>query len=475
MNLLNRVMSYDKTKNENQENCNCAECLGNAEISEKREIAWDFKYADDFLTKIENYRLMCREYKILNTMNLEYWYKDVKTKNFIWKSLHVHGDKYIYHKSIYVKSKEKLLIECRVEGHEPFPQRVNDHLNGHGCKLCGIKIAHDKTRMTLKEFIEEANQVHGEGRYDYSEVKYVNYKTEVWIICHKHDEPYRFPQKPSDHLRGEGCFLCGVKIAHEKQKLTLEEFIEKANEVHGIGRYDYSKVKYVDSYSDVIIICHKHDEPYEFKQNANSHLQGSGCRLCAIEQCKLLLKMTKEEFVERAIEIHDDLYDYSKVIYEGYDIKVQIICKKHNRPFEMTPHSHLMGSGCPLCCSSKGETAVRNWLIENEIEFEEQKRFNDCRNIRPLPFDFYTPQYNLCIEFDGKQHFIPTDFKSNSTEEEKLKYFELVQMRDSIKTDYCKNNNINLLRIKYTENIEEKLTEYFQNHAIIKELNLFDL
>ena len=79
--------------------------------------------------------------------------------------------------------------------------------------------------------------------------------------------------------------------------------------------------------------------------------------------------------------------------------------------------------------------------------------------MRPLPFDFYIPQYNLCIEFDGKQHFIPTDFKSNSTEEEKLKYFELVQMRDNIKTDYCKNNNINLLRIKYTENIEEKLSE----------------
>ena len=104
------------------------------------------------------------------------------------------GDKYIYHKSVYVKSKEKLLIECRVEGHEPFPQSPNDHLRGHGCKLCGIKIAHDKTRMTLKEFIEEANKVHGEGRYDYSEVIYEGNKIYVWIICHEHDEPYRFPQ-----------------------------------------------------------------------------------------------------------------------------------------------------------------------------------------------------------------------------------------------------------------------------------------
>ena len=456
MNVLNRMMSYDKTKNENQEQCNCAECVSveNVDVSEKREIVGNFKYADDFLIKVENYRMICREYKILNTINTEYWYKDVKTKNFIWKSLHVHGDKYIYHKSVYVKSKEKLLIECRVEGHEPFPQRPNDHLNGHGCSDCsGTK------KMTKETFIEKAIKIHGLGRYDYSEVEYVNVMTNVLIICHKHDSPYRFPQTPNCHLDGEGCPLCA-----KTKKLTLEEFIEKANKKHGVGRYDYSKVNYVDNRSDVIIICHNHDEPYEFKQNANSHLQGSGCRLCAIEEGKLFLKMTKEKFIERAIKIHSNLYDYSKVIYKGYDSKVQIICKKHNRLFKITPHRHLQGQGCPLCYSSKGETAVRNWLIENKIEFEEQKRFKDCKNIKPLPFDFYLPQYNLCIEFDGKQHFIPTDFKSNLTEEEKLKSFELLQIRDNIKTDYCKNNNINLLRIKYTENIEEKLIEYFKNH-----------
>lgn len=395
MNVLNRMMSYDKTKNENQEQCNCAECVSveNVDVSEKREIIGNFKYADDFLIKVENYRMICREYEILNIMNLEYWYKDVKTKNFIWKSLHVHGNKYIYHKSVYVKSSEKVAIECK-NGH-CFPQTPRDHKQGHGCKFCGIKLAHDKTKMTLEEFIEEANKIHGEGRYDYSEVEYVNNKTEVWIICHKHDKPYKFPQKPYAHLDGEGCSLCGYMIRYEKQKLTLEEFIEKANEVHGIGRYDYSKVNYVNYTTPVIIICLNHDKPYEFPQ---------------------------------------------------------------------TPRDHLSGCGCSLCCSSKGEIAIQNWLIKNKIEFEEQKRFNDCRNIKPLPFDFYLPKYNLCIEFDGEQHFIPTNFRPNSTKEEKLKYFELIQMRDNIKSNYCKNNNINLLRIKYTENIEEKLTEYFQNH-----------
>ena len=395
MNLLNRMMSYDKTKNENQENCNCAECLGNAEISEKKEITCDFKYVDDFLIKVENYQLMCKEYEILNTMNLEYWYKDVKTKNFIWKSLHVHGNKYIYHKSVYVKSKEKLLIECRVEGHEPFPQSPNDHLNGHGCKLCGIKTLSEKQKMTLKEFIEEANKVHGKGRYDYSKVNYINMNTEVIIICPNHDKPYEFPQKPRDHLQKRGCPICGRKVAIEKHRLTLQEFIERAYKKYGIGRYDYSKVKYTTMNTIVCIICPNHDEPYEFWK---------------------------------------------------------------------TPHNHLNGVGCPLCNESIGNNKIRMFLINNNIKFENEKTFDDCEYIKQLRFDFYIQRYNLCIEFDGEQHFEKVNWDGKMTDEEMEENLKLNQFRDQIKNDYCKNNGINLLRIRYDEDVEEKLIEYFKNH-----------
>ena len=405
MNLLNRMMSYDKAKIENQEKCNCAECLGNAEISEKKQIACDFKYVDDFLIKVENYRMRCRENEILNTINTEYWYKDVKTKNFIWKSLHVHGDKYIYHKSVYMKSKEKLLIECR-NGHEPFPQSPNDHLNGHGCKLCGIKTLSEKQKMTLKEFIEEANKVHGVGRYDYSKVNYINYSTEVIIICPNHDTPYEFPQTPRDHLQRKGCPICGRNVALEKHRLTLQEFIERAYKKYGIGRYDYSKVKYTTMNTLVCIICPNHDEPYEFWK---------------------------------------------------------------------TPHNHLNGVGCPLCNESIGNNKIRMFLINNNIDFETEETFDDCEYIKQLRFDFYIQQYNLCIEFDGEQHFEKVNWNGKMTDEELEENLKLNKLRDQIKNDYCKNNNINLLRIKYTENIEEKLSEYFQNHGIIKELTLFNL
>ena len=464
MNVLNRMMSYDKTKNENQEKCNCAECIGNAEISEKTEIIGNFEYADDFLIKVENYRMMCREYEILNMMNLEYWYKDVKTKNFIWKSLHVHGDKYIYHKSVYVKSKEKLLIECR-NGH-CFPKTPNDHLNGVGCSHCS-----GKRKLTTETFIEEANKIHGFGRYDYSKVKYVNNYTEVIIICPNHDVPYEFPQKPNDHLQGHGCKICGNIHCHEKQKLTLEEFIEKANEVHGIGRYDYSKVNYVNYSTTVNIICPNHDEPYEFPQTPNDHLDGHGCPLCGGTK-----KLTLNEFIERANNVHGfGRYNYSKVNYIDYSTEIIIICPIHG-DFPQTPSDHLNGKGCSVCNKkSKGEIIIRRFLINNNIEFEREKRFSDCRDKKPLPFDFYLPKYNLCIEYDGIQHFNPSSFAyKQTTEKEKLENLQYIQKHDQMKNDYCKKNGIVLLRFNNLKTVEQELAEYFQNHGIIEQ-TIFDL
>ena len=101
------------------------------------------------------------------------------------------------------------------------------------------------------------------------------------------------------------------------------------------------------------------------------------------------------------------------------------------------------------------------YLENNDIKFERQFKFDNCKYKHHLLFDFYIPIYNLCIEFDGEQHFRKTKWGKNVTNEEAEKQLKLNKIRDSIKTKYCKNNNINLLRIRYDENVEEKLNEYF--------------
>lgn len=103
------------------------------------------------------------------------------------------------------------------------------------------------------------------------------------------------------------------------------------------------------------------------------------------------------------------------------------------------------GHGCPACSISKGEKVIRLYLENNNIEFIQEYRFDDCRYKKPLPFDFYMPDYNLCIEFDGEQHYKAFDYFGGE------KYFKLTQTRDKIKNKFCKDNNVNLLRIPYYE------------------------
>ena len=459
MNLLNRVMSYDKTKVGNQESCNCVECVGINDVSEKKEIVGNFRFADDFLRKIENYRMMCREKELLTIINLKYWYKDKKTKTFIWKALHIHGDKYDYSNVKYIKSMMPVEIICRVEGHEPFPQTPSNHLTGRGCKKCGFETLATERRVTLEEFIERANETHGLGRYDYSKVNYLNMNTEVIISCPNHEKPYEFPQKPIVHLNGSGCPKCANKKRADELRITTEEFINQSNIIHNY-KYDYSKVNYIDYDTEVIIICPKHGD---FKQTPHGHLSGHGCQTCAREYTGLCNKSNLEEFKKNGNIVHGKgTYDYSKVNYINNQTEVIIICPIHG-DFPQTPANHLQGEGCPSCRESKGEMKIRIFLTNNDIQFEREKRFEDCRHKKPLPFDFYLPRYNLCIEFDGKQHFMPTSFNflEKENDDKKLKNLKQIQFHDQIKNEYCKNNGINLLRIRYNENIEEKLTRYF--------------
>ena len=447
MNLTNRIMSYDKTKIKNQENCNCEECVSvETPKSENQTVEYP-KLSEEEIERIISER---------------YSDKDGKTKTFIRKALRKHGDRYDYSNVVYTKSDVDVEIICRVKGHEPFLQKPNKHLYGQGCRVCGIEKRANKQRITKEEFIEKANEIHGFGRYDYSKVEYVNNYTEVIIICNNHDEPYEFPQTPSNHLIGKGCSICGIKKCAENRKSSKgSKFIERARKIHK-NKYDYSKVNYIKATIEVIITCPKHGD---FPQTPNKHLSGRGCRECQYEKVSKMHKLSTEEFIRRAKEIHNGKYDYSKVNYIGYEDEVIIICPKHG-DFPQTPSSHLNGSGCPKCNSSKGEIAVRNYLITNKIEFEEQKKFNDCKDMYLLPFDFYIPQYNLCIEYDGLQHFKKVKWSNSMTEETSEMNFKYIQSHDQIKNNYCKSHNINLLRIKYDENTEEKLTKWFQNHKL---------
>ena len=104
---------------------------------------------------------------------------------------------------------------------------------------------------------------------------------------------------------------------------------------------------------------------------------------------------------------------------------------------------------CGCYAQSRGETRILKYLEDNQLCFESQKRFDDCRDKKPLPFDFYLPNHNICIEYDGRQHFEPVNFGGSL--QEMKENFELTNKHDNIKTQYCKDKNIQLIRISYKD------------------------
>lgn len=127
------------------------------------------------------------------------------------------------------------------------------------------------------------------------------------------------------------------------RRLTTVEFVERARVVHG-NKYDYSKSEYVSKDKKLVIICPEHGE---FLQSPNNHWKGKGCPVCSGNK-----KCNTDDFVEKAILVHGDKYDYSHVDYVNTDTNVTIICSEHGA-FQQTPYHHLLGHGCPKCSVAK--------------------------------------------------------------------------------------------------------------------------
>ena len=229
--------------------------------------------------------------------------KKLSLEEFIRRAKEVHGDKYDYSKVNYINSNTKVCIICLEHGE--FWQNPHDHLNGNGCPKCISTF-----KLTTKEFIRRAKDVHGD-KYDYSKTKYVNKRTKICIICPEHGE---FWQLPSSHLTGSGCSKCKGMY-----KPTTEEWIKNAKKVHG-NKYDYSKVKYINSRTKVCIICSKHGE---FWQTPNDHLNGRGCYCCGHGYTKKYKFNLLQEF--------ENEYDF-KAFLANNDINILLVIIRNIEP-----------------------------------------------------------------------------------------------------------------------------------------------
>ena len=298
-------------------------------------------------------------------------------------------------------------------------------------------------RLTIEEIAIKASPIHGK-KFNYSNLVYKNGVSYITITCPIHGD---FTQRVSSHLEGRGCNKC----MRENKRIGVNTFLIRAKEIHG-DKFDYSLVTdYKECKSHLNVICRNHGV---FSISADHHInRGQGCPKCKI--------LGLDGFISKANKIHDNKYDYSRVIYINNKTNVDIICPIHGL-FNQRVADHINGKcGCPICNESNGEKEIRKILIKNDINYTTQKRFIKCRDIKPLPFDFYLPKLNSCIEFNGIQHYEPVTHFGGYNQ------YIIQQKRDKIKIEYCLNNNIKLIVIKYNENITEILDNLFNGITMI--------
>lgn len=191
-------------------------------------------------------------------------------------------------------------------------------------------------KKTTEEFIEIANKIHN-FKYSYEKTIYTGKRNKVIITCPIHGD---FEQIACVHTNSKGgCPKCAIEKSLEKRKLTTAEFIHRANEVHH-NKYSYEKTSYTNANTKVIITCPIHGD---FTQKPSHHMNGHGC-----PHCKKNSKDTTESFIKKAINVHGNKYDYSKVNYVNTHTRVCIICHIHGE-FWQTPNDHISGAGCLKC------------------------------------------------------------------------------------------------------------------------------
>ncbi len=331
------------------------------------------------------------------------------TRNeFLERAREKHGYKYEY-PNLPDNVTSNQIIDVEYDG-VIYKQKVVKHI------LLGRCPEKNTKKRTQQEYLDACVKMWGD-KYDYSLVEYKGSNKKVKIIY----DDIVFEQNAQSHING---------LAPEEH-MNRDFFIKKSIDKWG-DKYDYSQVEYKDCKTKVKILYK--GEVYE--QTPYNHL------ISAPE--KVYRKKTKEQFIAESQILYDNKYSYDKVNYLSNQMKVMITCPIHG-DFEQKPLIHLQGRGCSLCNDSAGETEIVKFLNKYKINFERHKKFKGCKNGLELSFDFYIPSIRTCIEFQGKQHFEPLeDFGGAET-------YQMLKVNNKIKEEYCEDNYINLIRIKYDQ------------------------
>lgn len=341
-------------------------------------------------------------------------------------------------KKLSMKSQTKVAVECdrcgiiRHVRYVDYIRELQRRDNHYFCQKC-IRQINKENKMNI--FYDYCNKL---GYTPVSTIEdYKNSNSKLSYICPLHGQQ----TTTLNHVSaGNGCKYCGYNKTSQKQTKDINTVIKTVEDKGStlLNPEDYKTARK----SNLMITCSDCGKIY-FTNYETIKKSPCHCKECSNNQISISNRMSPDE-VKRII---DDLgvtvlnIDEYKGVKEKNLIVVCPICGK-----SFKQNLALLQSGTIYCNNCKkhsiGEARVEQILLDNDIQYKPQKTFEDLYDERPLLFDFYLPDYNTCIEFDGPQHYRPV-FGEKS--------FQKTIKHDKMKNKYCEDNNIRLIRIPYYE------------------------
>lgn len=347
-----------------------------------------------------------------------------------------------------VKSDEKYEYICRKHQDKGFQfiDWGHFHCNGRGCYYCGRERTETARRKDLSEYDGQA-LAESKG-FEYVGMSRHDKKIWVQFVCPKHRQ-YGIQEMPYNNMKRVvvGCRHCIGRDDDENGVFA---------EMYAVNPYIELIDPYKGRHQPVRMRCVKHNlisrkTPYDV-------IEGKGCVECGLEKLSKQAKIPEDVYVDRL----KGLYPHVRLVdgYDGVTNLASFHCECCDSDFVDYPN-YVTRRGCPVCDSTSMEQEIGKILTRHCIIYKPQFSFVDCKDQRALPFDFYLPEYNLLIEYDGEQHYRPVNFGGIS-DKKALENFKTTQFHDAIKTTYCKAKGIPLLRIPYWErnNIETIILDY---------------
>lgn len=332
---------------------------------------------------------------------------------------------------VYNGGKEKGKVTCD-KGHSWYTSygQLTSKTN-HGCPICS-----GNKKLTQEEAIKNLKKKHP--NYDFSKFIYKNARIPSTVICEK---GHIWEVCYYSSVTGIGCPKCSYESRGKNHRLNVLSVIENLQKAH--PDFDFSEFEYTQAKGKGKVKC---SNGHIWYTSYEKLMLGRGCLEC--------FRRNQIQAIEELKEKRPD-YDFSHFIYKNAKTKSTVICDKGHR-FQIKYSKIMEGVGCPHCQTSKGEIAIKNWLSKNNIEFEQQKTFEDAKYKLFLRWDFYLPQFNTLIEYNGRQHY---EFVGRWHKD--LIGFRVQLERDMLKEKYAKEHKITQLIISYNQfkNIDEILSD----------------